>query len=145
MSNAKIEQIRRNPKTMLSLLPPYPLTQVARAFEAGVRAGYGRGNWAEGGTFSDYDDAMTRHMMALRAGQDIDPKANVHHAALICSNAMIMMELQANGLMVDDRTKLVVPVFEPAPVPREGEEQTLGNYLSEVRPLSNPDNKTGRW
>jgi hypothetical protein len=55
---------------------------------------------------SIYLDAIDRHNIALRAGQDIDPKSGLPHEDHINACAAIINEARAIGNLIDDRLEL---------------------------------------
>jgi hypothetical protein len=65
---------------------------------------YGEFNWRNNPVrMSIYLDAIDRHTIALRAGQDTDPKSGRPHAAHINACTAIIMESRALGILIDDR------------------------------------------
>jgi hypothetical protein len=65
---------------------------------------YGAFNWRNNPVrLSIYLDAIDRHTIALRAGQDVDPKSKRPHAAHINACTAIIMESRALGILIDDR------------------------------------------
>lgn len=102
-----------NPKDRLGLLKApigyYP--NIARIMAARVFANsapeYGASNWrVKKVRMSIYLDAIDRHTIALRAGQDIDPKSGEPHEAHINACTAIIMEARAIGNLIDDRLEL---------------------------------------
>ena len=68
---------------------------------------YGRSNWrTKKVRLSIYLDAIDRHSIALRAGQDIDPKSGLPHEDHINACAAIINEARAIGNLFDDRLEL---------------------------------------
>lgn len=65
---------------------------------------YGEFNWRNNPVLmSIYLDAIDRHLISLRAGQDIDPKSGRPHVAHINASTAIIMEAKALGILIDDR------------------------------------------
>lgn len=101
---------KANPKDALGLMKApiglYP--NVARIAASLVFAQsapeYGEFNWLNNPVrLSIYLDAIDRHNIALRAGQDIDPKSGHPHEAHINACAAIISESRALGILIDDR------------------------------------------
>jgi hypothetical protein len=65
---------------------------------------YGEYSWRNSPVrISVYLDAIDRHTIALRAGQDIDPLSGLSHAAHINACTAIIMESRRLGVLIDDR------------------------------------------
>ncbi len=65
---------------------------------------YGYYNWRNNPVlFTVYLDAIDRHTIALRAGQDCCPKSKLPHAAHINACTAIIMEARSLGVLIDDR------------------------------------------
>ena len=101
---------RANPKDIVGVLKVpiglYP--NVARIETCLVFAQsapiYGEYNWRNSSVrISVYLDAIDRHTIALRAGQDIDPHSGLAHAAHINACTAIIMEAKRLGALIDDR------------------------------------------
>lgn len=91
-------------KAKLSLLPAYSLTSMARIMEGGAGK-YGRFDYVRGYPYSYYDDAMNRHILAWRSGEDLDPDDGHPHLLHAACCAMIIAEMQAIEVGTDDRKK----------------------------------------
>lgn len=52
---------------------------------------------------SEYINAIERHAVQFRAGQDLDGKSKLPHVAHIIASAAIILEAAANGVLIDDR------------------------------------------
>lgn len=67
-------------------------------------AKYGPYNWrANNIIYSIYLDAMERHLLALRDGEDYAVDSGVHHIAHIISNGGILADAIEGEFLVDDR------------------------------------------
>lgn len=91
-------------KPRLGLIHPMLLIQTAHVLAEGDRH-YGEGNW-KGLRISRIVDAMDRHLLAIKSGEDIDPKSGKPHVAHIasgCSFLSWMMENGKTGSEQDDR------------------------------------------
>jgi len=101
---------KANPKDVLGILkvpiglyPNVARIETCRVFAQSAPE-YGEYNWRNNPVrLSIYIDAIDRHTIALRAGQDIDPKSGLHHAAHINACTAIIMESRALGILIDDR------------------------------------------
>lgn len=101
---------RSNPKDALGLMKVpiglYPnAARIATCLVFAQSAPeYGEYNWRNNPVrLSIYIDAIDRHTIALRAGQDIDPKSKQPHAAHINACTAIIIESRALGILIDDR------------------------------------------
>ena len=66
---------------------------------------YGPFNWREKKVKrSIYLDAIERHLIALKDGQDRDTESGQPHEAHIAANCAILLEARAIGNLVDDMT-----------------------------------------
>lgn len=83
---------------------------------------YGAVNWrVKKVRMSIYIDAIERHMIAITAGEDIDPKSGDPHIAHVNACTAIIMEAAALGNLIDDR-------FERDPAAAVLASYTEGNY-----------------
>ena len=65
---------------------------------------YGEFNWRNCSLqLSTYLDAIDRHLIALRAGEDRDRESGLYHAAHINACTAIIMEAKQLGILSDDR------------------------------------------
>lgn len=130
-----------NPKTVVGLskpsvfaIPPSAVLEEGKAMAQG-RAEYGVLNWrAKRITFSTYYDAIMRHLLALRDGEDIDPKSGAMHLGHIRANAGLMIDAIEHDMMTDDRhvagqviSKDVAEQMA-APLPKEESIVDLGDF-----------------
>jgi Domain of unknown function (DUF5664) len=66
---------------------------------------YGRSNWMPmGAKASVYHSALRRHIARWWAGEDIDPDSGLPHLGHIMACAAILIDAEANGNLVDDRS-----------------------------------------
>jgi hypothetical protein len=90
-------------KVPIGLYPNVARIETCRVFAQSAPE-YGEFNWRNNPVrLSIYLDAIDRHLIALRAGQDIDPKSKLPHAAHINACTAIIMESSALGILIDDR------------------------------------------
>ena len=75
----------------------------ARALEQGAEK-YGAYNWRITRVrMSIYLDAMERHLLALRDGEDAASDSQVSHLGHILASAAILADAWAAGTLIDDR------------------------------------------
>lgn len=106
----------RNPKDLigirkvqLGLLPAAGKIAGALAMQDGA-AKYGPYNWRSTEVnLTIYLDAIERHLLALRDGEDEARDSGVHHLGHIIACASIILDAQETNNLVDDR-----PVEGPA-------------------------------
>jgi hypothetical protein len=90
-------------KPQLGLLPAAGKILGALAMQDGARK-YGPYNWRDKDVkLSIYLDAIERHLLALRDGEDIDPLSGVEHLGHIIAGAAIVADAKSVGKLVDDR------------------------------------------
>lgn len=91
-------------KPRLGLIHPMLLIQTAHVLAEG-NAEYGTDNW-QGLYVSRILDALSRHLLAIHSGEDIDPKSRRPHIAHIASGCSFLSWMMENGKMgteQDDR------------------------------------------
>lgn len=92
-------------KAPVSMVPPTAILQQSRALAVGV-AKYGWANWRDYPVQRlVYLEAALRHIYADLDGETIDPETGVPHIAHACAGLDILMDAEANGMCVDNRTK----------------------------------------
>lgn len=65
---------------------------------------YGAYNWRKKNVrLTVYLDAMERHLLAIRDGQDNDLESGLPHIGHILANAAIIADAQNNDNLIDDR------------------------------------------
>jgi hypothetical protein len=88
-----------------SVFPRWVSLAVGRVMSVGA-AKYGKFNYRESAiSASVYEDAMERHAALWFDGEDNDPETGVSHLASIIASAVLLMDAQATGKLVDDRQK----------------------------------------
>jgi hypothetical protein len=88
-----------------SVMPRWVILEVGRVMQFGASK-YGAFNYRwRSGRAGTYQDAMERHAQLWFDGEDIDPESGVSHLAHVIANALILMDCQANGTLIDDRQK----------------------------------------
>lgn len=102
-----------NPKTLAGSKKQslFCNTTIAAAYANRINATgaakYGRYNWLGSKlTLSVYIDAIERHLLLLKLGQDLASDSQLHHLGHILQTAAIALEATLVGNMVDDRTKV---------------------------------------
>lgn len=97
-------------KTQVGLLPAAGVLYGARAMENGA-VKYGPYNWrTKKVKMSIYLDAMERHIMALRDGENVAADSQCPHLGHIIACAAILADATAGKFLIDDR-----PAPGPAP------------------------------
>lgn len=102
----------RNPKGVAarnkvssSLVPEIALVELAQAFRNGALK-YGPFNWRkEEIATSVYLDAIERHMLLYRAGQDNASDSGLSHLTHIMSSCALLIDAELQGSLIDDREK----------------------------------------
>lgn len=89
-------------KVPLSLLPPLALTEIAKVRAYGA-AKYAPWDWTLGRAWTDYLDAVQRHLLAWQAGEDRDPESGLPHLAHAACGLMFLLEFAATGAGEDNR------------------------------------------
>lgn len=77
---------------------------------------YAPENWREGLSWKEVLGASSRHLTAIKRGEDLDPKTGLPHAAHLLCEAMFLVEFYVTGAGTDDRYK-----FEPGAIERLSE------------------------
>lgn len=91
-------------KAPLHLVPSALVIWVSQIFK-GSAVKYGPFNWRKKKVKkSIYIDAIERHLIALKEGQDLDTESGHPHEAHIAANCGIMLDAKAIGNLVDDMT-----------------------------------------
>jgi hypothetical protein len=97
-------------KVQVGLMPAAGVIYGALAMENGAKR-YGPYNWREKKVrMTVYLDAIERHVLALRDGEDLAPDSFVPHLGHIIASAAILADAVEGKFLVDDR-----PRSGPAP------------------------------
>lgn len=91
-------------KVRLHLVPPRFIVEVAKVREFGSQK-YATWDWALGRNWTDYHDAVQRHMLAWLAGEDCDPESGLSHLAHAATSLAFLIEFRATGAGCDNRPK----------------------------------------
>jgi hypothetical protein len=91
-------------KTEFFDLPLLALAEVAKVGTFG-RVKYGKYNWKEGASASQYFDCRFRHDLKYWYGEDLDDESKCHHLAHAAWNALAELEKILTGTHIDDRYK----------------------------------------
>lgn len=92
-------------KLDLSNLPQVGLLMTAHALMDGEEK-YSVANWLKHKVSARiYIAAMKRHIALWEAGEELASDSLRHHLAHLASSAMILMDAQANGMLIDDRIR----------------------------------------
>ena len=93
-------------KVSTSLVPEIAIIELAQAFRDGAKK-YTPFNWRRAPVkMSVYLDAMERHLLLLRSGQDIASDSGLAHVTHIMSGCAILLDAKLNDTVIDDRHKL---------------------------------------
>lgn len=91
--------IRKSP---LHLVPSALVIWVSQIFKFSA-VKYGPFNWrTKKVKKSIYLDAIERHLIAMKDGQEIDPESGLPHEAHIGANVAILLDARATGNLVND-------------------------------------------
>ena len=110
MGNRKRKVDQTNPKDLLGakkvalgLLPAAGKIYGALVMEDGA-AKYGPYNWrSKKVRMTIYLDALERHLLALRDGEDLTPDSGLPHLGAIIASASILADAKERGFLLDDR------------------------------------------
>lgn len=91
----------------VGLCPPILTIRVAAVLRWGAnKVGRWRWNWRDNPIqLTTYLDAIERHLIAVRAGEELDDETGEPHLAHIAANCGIILDAQLAGTLVDDRPK----------------------------------------
>lgn len=108
------ENPKRNPKEYdadtrlpVGLCPPILTIRVAAIMRWGAnKVGRWRWNWRDNPvSLTTYLDAIERHLLAARAGEEFDAETGESHVAHIAANCGIILDAQLAGTLVNDLPK----------------------------------------
>ena len=93
-------------KIPFQYIPMGPMAAVARVMKGGADK-YGVRNWLKDKIIaSTYEGAIGRHtFMEWAQGVDVDKDSGEHPLAHVVASCLIVMDAQANGMLVDDRDR----------------------------------------
>lgn len=98
-------------KVPLRLNPGVAIIYMALVFELGAWK-YGEFNWRNKKVrLIIYSEAIDRHNLALRAGEDFDPESGLPHTAHIMACAAIIEDARACDSLIDDRFEKDMSAF----------------------------------
>ena len=96
-------------KVCASLVPEIATIEMAQVFRLGATK-YGPMNWrSEPVATSVYLDAIERHLLRYRAGEDIDPESGLSHLTHIMAGCAIVLDAELQETLIDDRMKMTDP------------------------------------
>lgn len=93
-------------KPALSLFPPVAHAHASHALQDGnARPGRGAYNWRHGVEVRalSYADKAQRHIDLWKSGQQLAPDSRVHHLGCAIADLAIILDCEAQGLLIDDR------------------------------------------
>lgn len=88
-------------KPMMYLLPPLALLGVARVMTRGAEK-YSPRNWERGMAHSRLLSSLLRHVVAVMAGEDLDPETGLDHIDHAACNALMLSEYRKRGAGEND-------------------------------------------
>ncbi|AUQ95993.1 hypothetical protein PhaeoP66_03251 [Phaeobacter inhibens] len=99
-----------NPKTRIGMtkpslraIPPAAILHLGGAMADGEEK-YGLFNWREHSVAASvYEDAIWRHLLAWRDGEDAATDSGKHHLAHVMACCAILLDAQETGNLIDDR------------------------------------------
>jgi len=97
-------------KTRHDLAPAYAQEQYARVLTMGAEK-YGDDNWKKGMAWSKVIASLSRHVEAIKKGEDIDQESGLLHSAHVMCNAAFLTEYYKIYPQGDDRglTRYLLP------------------------------------
>lgn len=114
-------------KTRVDLVPPDAIMALADLMTANSHK-YPDRNWELGMEYSKVLASMERHLLKLKAGEDIDPTDNQPNAIKVMWNAMALFCYWHRGVGTDDRYK--VPMPGPRPLPADASATAAAERLA---------------
>jgi len=88
-------------KPPMALIPPIALEAMARAFQNGLK--YGQYNYMRGLEATRIVSALMRHVSKWNGGEELDKESGVHHLGHAGACICMLLHLQSEGKLVDDR------------------------------------------
>lgn len=80
-------------KPRLSLVPSSLVIGVAKVLTYGAKK-YKPDNWRKVKSRERYIDALERHLLAYKSGEELDPESGLHHLEHLACNAAFLIELK---------------------------------------------------
>lgn len=80
-------------KPRLALVPPSLILGVAKVLTYGAKK-YKANNWRKTPDVERYISAAERHLMAWKAGEELDPESGLHHLEHLACNVAFLIELK---------------------------------------------------
>lgn len=112
-------------KAPMALVPPVLIEATARAFQNGLK--YGQYNYMKGMEAGRILSALLRHVSRWNNGEELDTDSGVHHLGHAAACCGMLLHLQSEGRLVDDRWRLdgreapefsvYTPLATPTPAP----------------------------
>ena len=105
MSNPNPKQAFGAKKPPLGQVPLVALAHASMAFLDGSLK-YGYRNWRENPVEAmTYVEAIKRHVMLWAEGEENARDTNVHNLGGVIASAALLLDAQANGVLIDNRSK----------------------------------------
>jgi len=90
-------------KAPLRYVPPSMVVFAAPAFAEGARK-YGQFDWRETPiSYAAHLEAVERHYLALKDGEDLAPDSKIHHLAHLEAAVGVIIDAMLYGTLIDDR------------------------------------------
>ena len=102
MSNQGDRDNSSKPVISMVLEAPAAIEGVARVLEFG-REKYARSNWKKGLPYTEIIDSMSRHLLKIMSGEDIDPESELPHCSHVLCNALFLSEMMLTRPDMEDR------------------------------------------
>jgi hypothetical protein len=90
-------------KPHMCLMPPKALLEIGKVLSFGA-VKYAPDNWRDVKPRCRYLSAMDRHYLAFLAGEKVDEETGIHHLAHLGCCVLFALELELEGVDVDDWT-----------------------------------------
>lgn len=79
------------------------LIELAKVLEYGAKK-YSKDNWKKGLPYTEVIDSLTRHLLAFKDGEDVDPESGCLHLGHVAANTMFLTYYLLKGdESLDDR------------------------------------------
>lgn len=91
-------------KAKVSLIPTRAIIEEAKVMGFG-EVKYGSHNWRNGIAWSRVLDAILRHLLAYKEGEDLDPETGISHIAHARCGTAFLLEYEISHKELDDRPK----------------------------------------
>ena len=118
-------------KAQWDLLPWTELEQIVAVFEHGAER-YGANNWRQGFRYGRLWNAMMRHLVAFKKGENTDQSGH-HHLAHAAATCLMLLAHHNEQLGRDDRTRDEDILIRNSHVNGETHEDSRLSIVSDAR------------